>query len=414
MVDLIKGRKLGALDPFTLFIAGGIFSAGMVMILMFSRVGLGDRATGIRTWLAGDILAFLGQASSIAGASSSRVGPTIEVIGITTGFLIGGLTFHWLAIRRHRGSQMTVRKMTITGISIGLATSGVYWLINDIGVGAKIFHILITLLLALPLPALVEPARRFWGARMLATVFVLGALFNLIMFFAGDPSFSLKEELAFGLLASLIISLLTSSALLLWCQEELAHRLTSLAISDALTGALNRRGLLPLLSRELALARRVGRPVSIVICDLDHFKKINDVYGHHAGDIVLKAFVSRAQAMLRTSDLVARWGGEEFMFVLPDTAIADAVAVVERLQRAQRPAAASLPQVTFSAGVSGTLGKEGPCDIDGLIALADEHLYIAKQKRNRVVCASQEATGDATSTMGISAPLFEEKARVAA
>jgi two-component system, cell cycle response regulator len=164
------------------------------------------------------------------------------------------------------------------------------------------------------------------------------------------------------------------------------HRNRVLSITDALTGAYNRRYLMEQLPRELERCRRYGYPLSVVMCDIDHFKEINDAHGHAAGDDVLQQFAARAQKTIRvTSDWVSRYGGEEFVIVLPETAHDGAVAVAEKLRAliAATPfeTRAGDTQVTASFGVAAT-GPSGPelaLKVEALIRTADECLYRAKQ-----------------------------------
>ena len=164
------------------------------------------------------------------------------------------------------------------------------------------------------------------------------------------------------------------------------------ALRDGLTGVYNRRFLDELFPKQLALARRTSRPLSVLMLDLDHFKACNDTYGHDVGDRVLCAFVRVLQEEARTSDSVIRYGGEEFLMLLPDTDEEGAAAVAERIRRAVErrafgefgvPNAISL---RCSIGVSSMLAHG---DSQGeLILAADRALYLAKQHgRNRVVVA---------------------------
>lgn len=164
-----------------------------------------------------------------------------------------------------------------------------------------------------------------------------------------------------------------------------------LSITDALTGAYNRRYLMEQLPRELERCRRYAYPLSVLMCDVDHFKKINDVRGHAAGDEVLQQFAARTQKSIRTtSDWVARYGGEEFLVVLPETSYDGALHVAEKLR--DLIAATPFPTrngdcaVTASFGVAST-GQKGPdiaLRVDKLIRAADECLYQSKQDgRNR-------------------------------
>ena len=164
-----------------------------------------------------------------------------------------------------------------------------------------------------------------------------------------------------------------------------------LSITDALTGAYNRRYLMEQLPRELERCRRYAYPLSVLMCDIDHFKQINDERGHAAGDDVLQQFAARAQKSIRSnSDWVSRYGGEEFLIVLPETSHEGAMAVAEKI----RSLVSSMPfptrggdaSVTTSVGVAST-GPSGPditLKVDVLIRTADECLYRSKQEgRNR-------------------------------
>jgi two-component system, cell cycle response regulator len=164
-----------------------------------------------------------------------------------------------------------------------------------------------------------------------------------------------------------------------------------LSITDALTGAYNRRYLMEQLPRELERCRRYAYPLSVLMCDIDHFKQINDLRGHAAGDDVLQQFAARAQKSIRTnSDWVSRYGGEEFLIVLPETPFEGAMAVAEKI----RNLVSSMPfptrggdaAVTTCVGVAST-GASGPditLKVDALIRTADECLYRSKQEgRNR-------------------------------
>ncbi|BEU95904.1 diguanylate cyclase [Acidovorax sp. DW039] len=169
-------------------------------------------------------------------------------------------------------------------------------------------------------------------------------------------------------------------------QLEQANRELDLqARSDPLTGLLNRRGFDAQMAYALALARRSGRPLSIVTMDVDHFKQINDTYGHEAGDHVLQRLAQTLMQRLRDSDVVARLGGEEFAALLQDTDIAGARAIAQALVDAigeQRDPVAG--HFTISAGVATLRGMD---DLgSALLRRGDEALYEAKRAgRNRVV-----------------------------
>jgi diguanylate cyclase (GGDEF)-like protein len=170
--------------------------------------------------------------------------------------------------------------------------------------------------------------------------------------------------------------------------EEQAQELSGLASRDGLTGVLNRRSWDAALPMAIDTARRAGRPLAIALIDLDHFKRFNDTYGHQAGDRLLKSAAAAWGEALRTSDVLYRYGGEEFGLVLAESSLEQAIAVVERL----RPGTPE--EQTFSAGVACWDGQE---TAEHLVARADVALYAAKaagRNRTRVEPAPrQPATG---------------------
>lgn len=174
--------------------------------------------------------------------------------------------------------------------------------------------------------------------------------------------------------------------------RELEHELeevSELVREDQLTGALNRRGLDEAIDKELKRADRSQAPVSVALLDIDNFKHLNDSLGHQAGDLALKHLTKVIKETLRPADTVGRYGGEEFLIVLPDT---DLLAAVEAMQRLQRDLTKKFflhnnerVLVTFSAGVALRGAEE---DADDLIGRADKAMYKAKQTgKNRVVAS---------------------------
>jgi diguanylate cyclase (GGDEF)-like protein len=156
-------------------------------------------------------------------------------------------------------------------------------------------------------------------------------------------------------------------------------------MTDALTGLLNRYGLQRALQRELAEARRYQRPLSCLLLDLDNFKKINDTHGHGAGDTVLQQIAGILSQAVRGSDVVFRYGGEEFLMLLPETDLEGAAALAEKIRlavAAQLFGGGHILPLTLSVGVASLLGHESGHD---MIARADMALYHAKALgRNRV------------------------------
>lgn len=172
-------------------------------------------------------------------------------------------------------------------------------------------------------------------------------------------------------------------------EAEYHEEIYRLTIIDGLTRVHNKRYLMEFLDRELARSIRHRRPLSVLMFDLDRFKAINDGYGHHCGDIVLRDLSERLNRGIRREDLFARYGGEEFALVLVETPNDAAVEVAQRLRQAVCADPFCVDgetlHITLSVGVSSTYG-EAPLSPDDLIKQADANLYTAKRTgRNRVI-----------------------------
>jgi diguanylate cyclase (GGDEF)-like protein len=172
---------------------------------------------------------------------------------------------------------------------------------------------------------------------------------------------------------------------------EARETLREKATHDPLTGLWNHEEILRILRRQLSRAGREGGDVSVIMADLDHFKKVNDTHGHMAGDAVLRMTSKRMLSVVRDYDYIGRYGGEEFLIVLPCCDAGSARDLAERLCHIIRGESMDIPEgmvpITISLGVA-TNGKGGKCDPGFLVQCADQALYRAKKNgRNRVEAA---------------------------
>ncbi len=174
------------------------------------------------------------------------------------------------------------------------------------------------------------------------------------------------------------------------CRELLAEnqRLAELATLDPLTGLLNRRALDDRLEQETARARRHAHPLSVLLLDVDRFKLINDTFGHAEGDAALRLVATELQRHVRLSDVVARFGGEEFIVIAPHTQPAGAAVLAERLRTAVEQCPA-VGRVTVSIGVA-QLDLSEPAPGAAILARADRALYRAKREGRNRVCLGAE------------------------
>jgi diguanylate cyclase (GGDEF)-like protein len=181
----------------------------------------------------------------------------------------------------------------------------------------------------------------------------------------------------------------------LWAQMAQLHMLLSLyrqATRDSLTSLFNRRAIMERLLDEYHRANRYDHPMTVVLFDLDRFKRINDTYGHLTGDAVLKTFAQLLTNKFRTTDLVGRYGGEEFLILLPETSADAARGLTERIRSACENTPIRGPHedvvnITVSGGVAELAHDE---DIPGLLKRVDDCLYNAKnQGRNQIIVADE-------------------------
>jgi diguanylate cyclase (GGDEF)-like protein len=187
---------------------------------------------------------------------------------------------------------------------------------------------------------------------------------------------------------------------------ELRSKLQFDATHDGLTGVLNRGAVVELLENEVQRSQRTREAMGVMMIDLDHFKSVNDTYGHQAGDQVLKEVVKRITAELRSYDVIGRLGGEEFVVIVPNCGPSELATCAERLRRSIHLSpvctAAGLVAITASFGVVSTAGESG-VDAQQLVRKADSALYCAKAKGRNCVESNADFAGLLSTPLGIAA-----------
>jgi len=291
------------------------------------------------------------------------------------------LTLHLLA--RWKPARARVEPLLLAGVGVGAAAT------THLSIGLRFGELLAVgslLLMVVMLAALVTSLRQALASYglLLAVVNVAGLMFGASRLFF----FAVNVFLGSGAAAGVILAALS---------ERLARRtfrleleLEVLATRDSLTGVNNRRSFMQQAEHELERTRRNGRPVSLLMLDIDRFKSINDTHGHPMGDEVIRTLARTCQGALRSVDVLGRLGGEEFAIVLPETHAEGALRVAERLR--QLIAETSVPleaggalTFTVSMGVAEWRPGEG---LDHLLSRGDQALYAAKNTGRNKVCAA--------------------------
>ncbi len=172
--------------------------------------------------------------------------------------------------------------------------------------------------------------------------------------------------------------------------QALAVQLQHQALHDQLTGLLNRQGMYNYSAAEFSRAQRNNTALGVALLDIDFFKQINDDHGHTAGDLALVHVANQIRAMVRPYDLIGRWGGEEFLVLLPDVQLEDIIVIAERIRQHianQNLVIADSIRVPMTASIGITSSIIGAHDLDTIVAAADQALYAAKANGRNQVCS---------------------------
>jgi len=195
-----------------------------------------------------------------------------------------------------------------------------------------------------------------------------------------------------GLVTVVVLALVGALVLYIAKRKKNEEKLRELATVDELTNIANRRCFIKIAADQMELSRRRGSPFAILMIDADHFKSINDTFGHDIGDFTLKKIVESCCHKLREVDVIGRWGGEEFAVLLPETDLEQGAIVAERIRQAVQatviPTGKGSARVTISIGVA-VNSSEDP-DVDAVLKKADVALYAAKVKGRNMVCVMGE------------------------
>ena len=374
------------LDPRSLIAMAGLMAALMAVVLYFMRryyppsiQGIGYWASAPLMWLLATVM-FSGR-GVFPDLFSMVVANTLLLVG-TTAFYIGcrrflghgggwrlwgsvaalsALLFAWLT---YGYSSYPLRLGSFTALMICIHAANLRFLLRH---GGKRFPVrLVEVVLVLHIAVL---------AVRLSTTLV-GRAGNDLM----EPS--LYQTLYIG--AYVLTVLMLSIGAVLMATDRLTTELNHLATHDALTHTLNRRALLERFEEELARSQRTGKGPALMMLDLDHFKAVNDTRGHQHGDAVLVHFVQRAQAVLRRPARLGRYGGEEFVVLLPETGAQDAHAVAQRIHAAA--ASGHALDCQLSIGLTTWLGPQDT--LDAMLARADKALYQAKEQGRNQTCVA--------------------------
>jgi diguanylate cyclase (GGDEF)-like protein len=364
----------------------------VVMLFVLSSLR-GNKVEGIREWGQANALAVL----ALMLFASRGVLPDLLSIEVANALFLNATALMLAGFRRHLGLPVPLRRLGLGILATMAGLSFFHFSIDSLPmrtVFASGFHATVYMAIGRTIPRTLEPRLRYAYLFTRRAAFVLGSVHACRgVFYAlqvGTPLTFLEPaayNLVFFAIGTLALPALTLGAVMM-ANAQVLRDTAYAAEHDHLTGAWSRRAFFTFAEHEHARALRIGKSLSLLVFDADHFKRINDTHGHATGDRVLREIVTHAQEVIRKIDYCARLGGEEFAVLLPDADHQAAMEVAARLSTAldRSLAMAVLPVAyTVSIGVATLAPGE---TLAGLMARADAALYAAKADgRNRVVSA---------------------------
>ncbi|MGV3654498.1 MAG: diguanylate cyclase [Noviherbaspirillum sp.] len=372
-----------------------------MLLVLFSLVRSG--VAGVREWLIANALAVV----SLPLFAARAVIPAFLSIEVANALLMGVSSMMLAGFRRHVSRPVPAKALMVCGATVLAVLAVLHYGYDSIALRIAVvsaFHSAVCLAMGLTVYQALNTSHSRYAHLFTvsaALLLALGYAFRSIIYAVNaDVSMTFFHpsvlDIFFLLLGTLALPGLTLGAVMM-ANGVLVAKAEHAANRDFLTGAWSRRAFFEIAERERARAVRMGQQLSLLVFDVDHFKQINDMYGHPVGDQVLVDIVLRAETVIRNVDYCARLGGEEFAVLLLEVDAEAAAVIAERLRAVLEraaPANAASPGATPAAAYSVSIGVaalNAGESISDLIRRADNALYVAKARgRNTVVCAGPE------------------------
>jgi len=379
------GSPVPFVDPRTIVLLTGVMGGLMAIVLYFLQRNYPPSVKGLRYWAAGTATLFA------AGLTAATRGLTPDLLSITlANLLVFSGVYLQLVGSEHFFGQKPRYWPRYRLIGMLVLVSGWFTIVEPQYLPRLMISIFVmSWLFSAHALLILRHGGRSFAYRF--TLFVLVcALLSQVMRFAtawflptGTGILDTTPQNLIYIISYPFLMLLLAISLVLMATDRVRAEFEHLASHDSLTSALTRRNLTDVCQQELERCKRHGRTMSILLIDIDHFKSVNDNFGHQAGDRVLVQFVSAVTTLLRRADAIGRLGGEEFVVVLPETPTEVALIVAERI-RAKVRELDDPARFTVSIGVA--TNRPGTDSVDALMARADRAMYQAKEQgRDQVV-----------------------------
>ncbi len=374
------------LDPRSLIAMAGFMAALMAVVLLLMRRYYPPSILGVGAWACAPLLWLVASALF----SARGVLPDLLTLVLANELLFLGSTIYYIGCRRFLGHTNGWHPWAVVVVLTTLALTWLTYVQPHYAARLVLFTAMMISVYAASLRFLLRHGGNRFPVRLVEAVMalhILALLVRLATALTGKAGTDLMEASLYQTLhvgAYALAVLLLSIGAVLMATDRLATELQHLATHDTLTQSLNRRALLERCTDELERCERSGKGPALMMLDLDHFKAVNDTHGHQHGDAVLVHFVLRAQAVLRRADRLGRYGGEEFLVLLPETDAYAARGVAQRIHAAVATGHALDCQLSI-----GVTTWQGPQDtLDAMLARADKALYQAKEQGRNQTCVA--------------------------
>ena len=377
---------MATLDPRSLIVLAGLISLMMALVLLFMQRSYPVAIGGLREWTAAP---FFFCASAVFFGLRGTI-PDVLSIVLANLLLYTGTVLSYLGSRRFFAEPVRVLPWAALGLLVVVV---LFWWSHFTSAYAQrlvFFNAVLACVYACHIRLYLRQKRLSVAGRFMLVILLIqlcALLGRLVVAGTGAAGDGLLEASFWQNLYIAIHSFTTLSlsiGAILMATDALRSEFQQLLAHDALTGALSRTAVLRASERELERCRRHGRTMALLLIDLDHFKAINDTHGHQTGDQVLVDFVQRTRTQLRAHDRIGRYGGEEFLVLLPETSLKAASVVAERIRADVSAFDPLLPAYTISIGIACSDEGQAHDTLGTLVARADQSMYRAKAAgRNR-------------------------------
>ncbi|TFW23885.1 GGDEF domain-containing protein [Duganella callida] len=368
-----------------------LMAGAMSVVLYSAHLNFPKEIKGLRDWAAALVLLVAGVGIFALHGNSNILLLAANVV------MTWGLGLMLIGTEKFYRLRPSWRLFHITWLCIVIGLAYWLWIKPSFATRVAISSVLVFILHARAIYIICKNGERHFSTGFFGSLMLIESLLVItrgILALSSDADVNLMGAGRFAslyLAAAQFMTLMMTVGFMTVCTRRLQILLERRSTLDPLTQILNRRGFAEIYAKEHAMMRRQGSTMTLLNIDVDHFKKINDTYGHAGGDQVLIGVADTIAKAVRISDHVARFGGEEFLVLLPDTGLAPALQITERIQTAMRKPRPGRPGCTVSMGVACQTDPDE--SLDRLLIRADQAMYCAKQNgRNRYEIAPQSGS----------------------